>query len=53
MANIDGIRQASNESLSKVLNPKNFSHERSVIPELPRALNETGLEAEIRRIIEL
>ena len=47
MANIEGIKQARNENLSRVIIPRNFTHDRTLAPALPTALNETALEREI------
>ena len=53
MANIEGIKLARNESFSRILMPRNFTHESTLTPHMPQGLNETALEKEIKRIVEL
>ena len=52
MANVEGIKLARNESVSKVLVPRNFTHDATIAPRLPESLNETALELEIKKIVE-
>ena len=52
MSNIEGIKQAKNENLSRVMIPRNFTHQRTIAHALPTALNETALENEIKKIVE-
>lgn len=53
MSNLEGIKMAQNESLSRILMPKNFSHESTIPSAMPSGFNETALEKEIKRIVEL
>ena len=52
MSNIEGIKQANNDVLSRVLNPRNFSHQNTIKYALPTAYTETALELEIKKIVE-
>jgi len=52
MANIEGIKLARNESLSRVLMPRHFSHEDTLAAPLPKGFSATALEQEIQRIVE-
>ena len=54
MANEEGIKLARNESVSRVLVPRNYKHDSTYTS--PRGesmldLNETALEREIRKIL--
>ena len=53
MANIEGIKMARHESLSRVLMPRNFTHSSTIMSALPEKMDETALEKEIKRIVEL
>ena len=52
LANQEVIKLARNESVSRVMMPRNFKHEATLTSELPKALTETALEAEIKKIVE-
>jgi len=52
LANVESIKLARNESISKVLVPRNFTHDNTIAPMLPQGLNETALEREIKKIVE-
>lgn len=52
MSNIEGIKQAKNETISRVMIPRDYHHHRTIARTLPTALNETALEREIKKIVE-
>ena len=52
MSNLEGIKMAKNESLGRVMNPRNFTHSNTIKHALPTALTETALELEIKKIVE-
>ena len=52
LANVESIKLARNESLSRVFVPRNYSHDNTIAPALPQGLNETALEREIRLIVQ-
>ena len=52
LSNIDGIKMAKNESLSRVTNPRHFKHLNTLTNALPTAYTETALEQEIKKIVE-
>lgn len=52
MSNIEGIKMAKNESLSRVIIPRNFKHLNTLTCALPVGFSETALEQEIKLIVE-
>ena len=51
LSNELGIKNARNDSVSRIMVPSDFQHQKSIPRFIPHAPNETALEQEIKRIV--